>query len=449
MLLVRSNIGGYDSYEQGCTVLTERLAFIDTFIDNTSRSPETPPSTVLAGTNSCCWASCRLGLRWNTSTPIYRVPQDVLAYIFEIVYFMDYTFRGDTRCVITLSHVCRLWRQVTLNQSSMWSTVNFVDGVQWARTALARSRAAPVYFSFYNFCSCDSDGASQRKLSPAQINDLAPLISEHLHHFRHMSVTGCSCDIHPAIASCSDIPAPAMETLEITVHAHQEEDEDSDDGRSITLSPSFLAESAPKLRSVELHGCFVPWQSFFLRNLTNLKISLKEQPTFSALGSTPDFIRSLQAMPALESLWLSYCFPPDLVSFPASTTVKLPLLTDLDISGTIPECNALFSILDTPSSTSLTLTCSSTDDTGAECCTILPRVSAHLFQANQAGILLRVFSLSHFSSTSSLEIQVKAQEYHGFSFDWQDVLNLSFSWPLSPGDTHLPTIENFCDAVEP
>ncbi|KAI0308825.1 hypothetical protein OF83DRAFT_1288836 [Amylostereum chailletii] len=448
------NTGGYDSYEQGCTALTEHLAYIDTFIDNTLRFPGTPfvHGSLRNELSLLHRASRHLGLRWNVSTPIYRVPQDVLAYIFEIIYFMDYTVpvRGDALRVITLSHVCRLWRQVTLNHASLWTTIDIIDSVQWARTALARSRAAPVYISLYNYCPCDGDGASLRKLSPVQINDLASLISAHLHHFRQMSVTGCSCDIYPVVVSCSDIPAPTMEALAITVRAHQKEDNDSDDGRSITLSPSFLSENAPKLRSVELQGCFLPWTSPLLRNLTNLEMSLKEHHTASlTFGSAADLILSLQAMPALTSLRLSYCFPPDLVSFPASHAISLPLLTDLGISGSFQECKALFRILDTPSSTSLTLTCSSTDDTGAECCTILPRVSAYLFQANRAGLHLSKFSLSHFPSMSSLEIRARAHEYDLGLYDREAVLNLSFSWPESPGDTHLPTIEKFCDAVKP
>ncbi|KAI0311243.1 hypothetical protein OF83DRAFT_1223607 [Amylostereum chailletii] len=242
-----------------------------------------------------------------------------------------------------------------------------------------------------------------------------------------------------------------MEVLRISMRAHRdwraddEEDEDRD-GPLVILDSSFLSENASRLRSVWLEGCFLPWTSPFLRNLTDLKISLEQTASpASLLGSASDLIRSLQAMPALQSLNLLNCFPPDLRSHPTSAVISFPLLTDLEMSGTVSECKAMFKMLDTPSGTSLILSCSTTNQTPAECCTVLPTVSAYLLRANNNGLALKTFALAH--DEASLEIVMMIRDV--IPFDFEPKFKLCFSWPASPITPDLPTLEKVCDVFAP
>ncbi|KAF9643103.1 hypothetical protein BDM02DRAFT_3077510, partial [Thelephora ganbajun] len=76
--------------------------------------------------------SCR-----NRLTPISRIPPDVLILIPD--------FWGDRKShfAITLTHVCRTWREVFTSCSSLWTDFNCMNAEK-TRVYLERSKSSPI-----------------------------------------------------------------------------------------------------------------------------------------------------------------------------------------------------------------------------------------------------------------------------------------------------------------
>ncbi|KAI0312038.1 hypothetical protein OF83DRAFT_1177015 [Amylostereum chailletii] len=393
-----------------------------------------------------------VGSRWNELTPICRLPQEVLAYIFHLHVIEaqnsenpePYLFklRGtDIHWVVQLTHVCRLWRHLALSLASIWTDVTFTAGVRWAREMLERSKTAPVNMKLEELTPCDwLDGPD-----PHRMYKRASLIPAHLHHIRSLNAWGCLCDVERVITSLV-ASAPVMEKLDIIVNKHSNALIGAD--RSIVLGPDFLSEDAPRLRFVRLRGCVVPWTSPLLTDLAYLELSLDHRyPAVSlSLGSTADLIQVLQSMPGLDSLKLENCFPRDLASHRTSTIINLPILTKLGVSGTVGECSALLRLLDTPSSTSLQIACRSMDATGNDCCIVLPALSAPLLRASQAGYQPQSLEISHVGSwlrvALSEELNVTGSARVG-----NPAFVVQFTWAQSPRKLHLPTIKKVLDSL--
>ena len=73
----------------------------------------------------------------NTFAPINRVPPDVLSLIPD--YFED---EADEE-PITLTHVCRHWREIFTSRGSLWTFLDCMD-LDKTRVHLERSKASPL-----------------------------------------------------------------------------------------------------------------------------------------------------------------------------------------------------------------------------------------------------------------------------------------------------------------
>ena len=50
---------------------------------------------------------------------------------------------------VTVSHVCKLWRDVSINKPTLWSTLDFSEGLPYTKSAiyLERSKGAPLGYT--------------------------------------------------------------------------------------------------------------------------------------------------------------------------------------------------------------------------------------------------------------------------------------------------------------
>ncbi|KAI0245772.1 hypothetical protein BJV78DRAFT_1105379, partial [Lactifluus subvellereus] len=80
---------------------------------------------------------CSMRTRRNRFSLIGRLPPEILYGLFP---------SGPTRTQIklgwiTITHVCSHWRQVALSGPTLWRTIIFHLGAEWAEEMLARSKS--------------------------------------------------------------------------------------------------------------------------------------------------------------------------------------------------------------------------------------------------------------------------------------------------------------------
>ncbi|KAI0284067.1 hypothetical protein BC826DRAFT_894091, partial [Russula brevipes] len=82
----------------------------------------------------------------NTLAPISILPPEVLARIFHLVAVLPW-HKLESLKWISVTHVCRHWRQVALDDSSLWARISGwmpVARITWVSEMLARARNAPL-----------------------------------------------------------------------------------------------------------------------------------------------------------------------------------------------------------------------------------------------------------------------------------------------------------------
>ncbi|KAH9965174.1 hypothetical protein BC827DRAFT_833967 [Russula dissimulans] len=253
---------------------------------------------------------------------------------------------------ITVTHVCRHWRQVALSNPNLWRTIVFDLGAEWAEEMLARSKAAPI--SYHRSLSF------QPRIPRRKTLDDEVVLREHLSHIRQLTLSGDADFLAPALRALTT-PAPNLESLELLWHGLRSR-------QSCVLLPSdIFSHQAPKLRHIALVGCSIPWDSSVFRDLTHLDVRLPPlvpfpeaaapQPGPLTIPSLDRLFSILEAMPSLQILTLENCLPP-----PGFTNrvVKLQYLTQLSLEGSLPESVAILKRVSLPGSASISLRCPDT-----------------------------------------------------------------------------------------
>ena len=77
----------------------------------------------------------------NSFSPINRIPPDVFSSVAEY-YDMDDEEEID-QAAITLTHVCRSWRDIFTSRSPLWTMLDFTN-TDKARTCIQRSQSSPL-----------------------------------------------------------------------------------------------------------------------------------------------------------------------------------------------------------------------------------------------------------------------------------------------------------------
>lgn len=170
-------------------------------------------------------------------TPINQIPPEVLSLI------PDYCDEGDADGLsITLTHVCRGWRNIFISRSSLWTCFKFKK-IDKTRTYIQRSNSSPLVIYL-------GDDDYDTNL------DAFSLVVPHLHRLK--SLTIFSTDL-PGTLQYFYPPAPLLEELDIDVDS---------EGHQV-LDGALFNGDIPTLRKLRLSGVntHLPW-----RNLVNLQV---------------------------------------------------------------------------------------------------------------------------------------------------------------------------------
>ena len=290
---------------------------------------------------------------------------------------------------ITVTHVCRHWRQVALSNPNLWANIVFDLGAEWAEQMLERSKAAPISY-------CRSLLPKVHKGKGKALDDPATL-RKHLSHIQRLKVSG-DRDILSLAFSAPTAPAPHLESLELI---------------STTVEPLFILPAdlfslqASRLRHLNLFSCSIPWDSFLLRDLTHLEIHVPTTYAIlrpfeqSRIPSMDRLLSILEAMPSLQVLTLANCLP-----YPHYTNRVVPLqyLTKLSLEGLLSQVISTLKQVSLPGSASLSLRCPDPDLTDGSVDALIHLLTTH-FRAPGISIPpLSTLSIDNAERTRSLTI---------------------------------------------
>ena len=166
--------------------------------------------------------------------PINRIPPEILSLI---PHYWENSFKDQD--VITLTHVCRAWRDVFVSCPSLWTTLDCMN-LDKTRVYLERSKSSPVDLSLYSDSTSLSDPFFK----------FLPHVAGRL---KSLNIEGRSEHLQ-AISAYLDCPAPLLEELSIR-------------GANDLLPSTFLNGDLSPLHKLHLEdvGTELPW-----RNMVNL-----------------------------------------------------------------------------------------------------------------------------------------------------------------------------------
>ena len=226
-----------------------------------------------------------------------RLPPELLAAIFLECDAQDYG--RDSSSVprwVTVSYVCRYWRNVALGCAHLWTRLFFASP-KWIDEQLRRSKTAPLIVCIYGPWTWRYDSGFIRSLEK---------LLENLNRIKDLCIIWPSQDMIDIINARLNAPAPLLQSLHLTARHCP--------GRYHFIMPEDTFPGATSLRRVHLEMCYVDWSSHIFNGLTEL-----------TLRCTPDHSRKnwdgvlhiLRRSPHLRRLHLSEVLPSASVSAPS------------------------------------------------------------------------------------------------------------------------------------
>ena len=372
---------------------------------------------------------------------------------------------------VTVSHVCRLWRDVAINTPALWSTLDFSKGPPFTESAvyLERSKGAPLDIAI-DITNDEEGGEPDDPSYAEQLEQILDLIIPHVWHWRSLELMVSDyLPMHSALTrmgACAS--APLLEVLQLYHY------EDSDEGAS-KFAPEELREqdfvlfhgNAPRLAHVALWGVHLDWaRSTFLRGLAELELAYHAKDVCPPFR---DFARILRESPALETLtlcasgpaggpveWLESVMGPDTMETAehaapeASTVITLPSLENLVIAFLDPDyTRQLIERLALPKLVSLALDFEDAD--GTALMQALTRPSPVTGKSVLNGLrALKIAGVQCFDGTAITEVyaalsnlQALNLNFDFVSMQWYDTLLAQWeSVASSNRDPLLPKLDN-------
>ncbi|KAI0048078.1 hypothetical protein FA95DRAFT_1678575 [Auriscalpium vulgare] len=270
---------------------------------------------------SATMISPRGAAQWhNTGLPVSRLPPEFLSIVFAIltlIYIPAPTSKSLTWMYIT--HVCRRWRDVALNNPALWSTIilPFPLGARWAEAFLSRSKSSALTITK------DREGLQPLPLRQSEL----ALVQANLARTRSLCISAES-----AISALSH-PAPILRTLDIDMCGEW------------SLMDSLLG-GAPALQHLRVTG-ELPWTSPLLRvaHLVSLEIvSPGRYPFYATLAEVIAALRSMRH--TLERFVVR--FEVYDAEGPRSSIVQMAVLRHLELTGNMETASQLFSHVSLP-----------------------------------------------------------------------------------------------------
>ena len=203
----------------------------------------------------------------NSLIRINQLPPEVFSLI------PDYYHEGERdRTVITMSHVCRRWRNVLLSRSSLWTRLDFVN-IDKTQTYIQRLGSSPprIYLR--------DPGLEDEQFAP---------IIPHIPRLKSLAVIGC----YPNFMEHFRCRAPLLEKLVIHVCEIY----------AVVVDDTLFGGDFSSLRKLVLCGVTI---SFPWKNLGNLQVADLDLSEARKTYRTTEILNFFEAAPLLRKVWLS------------------------------------------------------------------------------------------------------------------------------------------------
>jgi len=355
----------------------------------------------------------------NALAPISSLPSELLARIFRFCALVEPPWSGGQKLGwIGVTHVCQRWRQVALDDSSLWASLRIAGvspGAEWISEALVRARDAPLLF--------DIVGTP----SPDVLSKIPP----HISRTRKLRLPRLSIHDFRFVREICTLEAPVLEYFELGIS-----DASPIKFHQLAAGMTLFKEHTPKLRSFITSHITIPWSFIPRGQLTQLKIILSRRismPSSSSLNDSNQFFDLLINCPDLEILSLEFCLPSMLSQVSHGEPIHLPRLSRLSLSGSTSRVMNLLNRMKLPSSATLHLRCISDDPSIYSDHLIPPLISAHFH--NPAPVEFESFSITnnsreHLICVAASIAPTKSTIYHSWVLedhsDGEPELTLSF-----------------------
>ncbi|KZV70347.1 hypothetical protein PENSPDRAFT_752665 [Peniophora sp. CONT] len=241
-----------------------------------------------------------------SSTPMHRLPPEVLIRIFGMVYAEwdmadhDANYEGAPDHM-EVSHVCQRWRKAALDTQELWSRWPRYETVDdgWTLLCCSRATTAPLYLNWKVGWTGDDDDAEE--FYHSRIRHILPYAARAQYLSIDVGIDygsdermGPKTFWHAEVLPALSTPFSLLQVFRIEM-----EFDDFNDDFTLCLDKTlFDGHSPPALRSVFLSCCEAKSNTpLFSSNLSKLEIHHAR-----AWTNVDDMIRVFQSIPNLESL---------------------------------------------------------------------------------------------------------------------------------------------------
>lgn len=287
-----------------------------------------------------------LSSQTNPRSFIFRLPTETLESIFIHGAHEHFSEHGGDHIRtapswVNVSYVCRHWRYVALNCSTLW-TYLFITSPRWTEELLSRSKQAPLKVWA---TVAERDGTSPEVCFLDRVMEMDQV--ERIQEF-NLDVLLTEFGDDEPFPEILLSRAPRLRNLAITTVYFSEQG-------SWPLVP--FDGDTPALRTLTLINCPAAWYSFKLSGLTTLTLD-QVPPQFQQ--NMEEFLTTLSFMQDLRHLDLLYALP-DTAGFPSSALfdslqkIDLPQLSRLWISDSISKIITFLSCVNIPLKTQVKL----------------------------------------------------------------------------------------------
>ncbi|KAF9780796.1 hypothetical protein BJ322DRAFT_1081770 [Thelephora terrestris] len=230
----------------------------------------------------------------NTFAPINRIPPDVLVLIPQHCDTYD--------DLITLTQVCRGWRENFISHSALWTGLNCTH-VEWTRISLERSKTSPLDISL-------KEGDF--------LNDAFLLTVSHLHNLGALTISGSSNSLL-RLTKHLDSPSPLLKKLKIVCTRTKD---------PVIIKDTMFNGSLSSLHELRLSGVIT---NLAWKNMANLRTFDLQQVPSNKLSVT-QLLNFFERAPLLRKIILRQAFPNSSDS-PLGRVVSLPNLKYLILAA--------------------------------------------------------------------------------------------------------------------
>lgn len=354
--------------------------------------------------------------RRNTLALISALPPELLARIFHFHAFAEPAWSTDLRRLgwIAVTHVCQRWRQVALDDSSLWARISgYSASAEWIAETLVRARNAPLAID----------------LAGTPLPEILAVFPRHISQTRELRLRSLSQLHSQSIREICALEAPELEDFEL--------------GLSVA-SPFHFGEivgktlfkgRTPKLRTLSLAQLYIPWSLIPRGQLTQLKVVIYRGESVADLspGDLGQLFDLLINSPQLEILAMEFCLPKMLSQVSHGEPIHLPHLSRLSLGGPTSRVTNLLKRLTIPPSATLHLRCISEISPAYNDHVILPLVASHFHGSAPVEFKsLRVTSSGRLIDVAASVSPPNSPVYHPHiidaDLDNQAELILSFDW---------------------